>query len=177
MRNILLVTLVVLGFISPVRSQNVAIKTNSLYWAALASNLGIEMGITPKMTFEFAGAYKPWNLKTENWMRFWFVQPEARYWFCERFEGHFLGLHLHGGQYYACWKHKIYDGYLAGGGFTYGYNWIISPRWNLELLVGVGYARLWYKKRPDLPCVKCFKNESKNYVGPTKIALTFSYMF
>lgn len=177
MRNILFAAVIVLGFVSSARSQSVAIKTNSFYWAALTSNLGIELGISPKMTFEFAGAYKPWHLKTEDWMRFWFVQPEARYWFCERFEGHFLGLHLHGGQYYACRKRKIYDGYLAGGGFTYGYNWILSPRWNLELLLGVGYVRLWYKKRPDLPCVKCFENGTKNYVGPTKIALTFSYMF
>ena len=53
-------------------------------------------------------------------MRFWLVQPELKYWFCEKSEGHFVGMHLHGAQYFGGFKKKRYDGYLAGGGFTYG---------------------------------------------------------
>ena len=28
-----------------------------------------------------------------------FAQPEARYWFCQAYSGHFVGAHLLGGQY------------------------------------------------------------------------------
>mgnify|MGYP005759402879 FL=1 len=100
-----------------------------------------------------------------------------RYWLCETFEGHFFGIHMHGAQYYARTGGKIYDGYLAGGGVTYGHAWILSPRWNLEAVIGVGYARLWYKKRPDLPCAKCSVDKTRNYFGPTKISLSVSYLF
>ena len=43
--------------------------------------------------------------------------------------------------------------------------------------MGVGYARLWYKERPNLPCEKCFTDRTGNYVGPTRLSLTFSYLF
>ena len=66
---------------------------------------------------------------------------------------------------------------VAGGGITYGYDWILSPHWNLETLIGIGYARLWYKQRPNLPCAKCFSNKTENYFGPTKLALTVTYLF
>lgn len=66
---------------------------------------------------------------------------------------------------------------MAGAGLSYGYAWILSPHWNLEAQVGVGYARLWYKERPNLPCEKCFIDRTGNYVGPTRLSLTFSYLF
>lgn len=110
-------------------------------------------------------------------MRFWLVQPELKYWFCEKFEGHFVSVHLHGAQYYGGFKKKRYDGYLAGGGFTYGYDWILSPHWNLEAAIGIGYARLWYKESPRTICEKCHEDKTKNYFGPTKAAISLIYTF
>ena len=124
--------------------QDVALKTNGLFWLTTTPNVGVEVALTPKYTLELAGAYNPWTFKDDKKMRFWLVQPELKYWLCEKFEGHFVGLHLHGAQYYGGFKKKRYDGYLAGGGFTYGYDWILSPHWNLEAAIGIGYARLWY---------------------------------
>lgn len=40
-----------------------------------------------------------WTLSHDRRWKHWLVQPEARYWFCDRFSGHFLGFHAHGGQY------------------------------------------------------------------------------
>lgn len=110
-------------------------------------------------------------------MRFWLVQPELKYWLCEKFEGHFVGTHLHAAQFFGGWNEKRYDGYLAGGGFTYGYDWILSPHWNLEAAIGIGYARLWYKESPRIPCMKCYDNKRKDYFGPTKVAVSFTYIF
>lgn len=109
-------------------------------------------------------------------MRFWLVQPEVRYWLCEKFEGHFLGFHLHGAQYFGGFDRYRYDGYLAGGGMSYGYDWILSPRWNLEAVVGIGYARLWYDKSPCIYCEKCRIPEHRNYFGLTRIGLTLVYL-
>lgn len=110
-------------------------------------------------------------------MRFWFVQPEVKYWFCEKFEGHFVGLHLHGAQFFGGFKEKRYDGYLAGGGLSYGYNWILSPHWNLEAAIGLGYAYIWYKESDRIYCEKCHEDKHKNYFGPTQAAVSLVYIF
>lgn len=158
-------------------AQNVAVKTNALYWATTTPNASIEIGLSNKFTTDWQVAYNPWTFKDDKKMRFWLVQPELRYWFCERFEGHFIGVHLHGAQYYGGFKNKRYDGYLAGGGLTYGYDWILSPHWNLEALIGAGYAHLWYKESPRIPCSKCHQDKTKNYWGVTKLAVSVSYFF
>ena len=176
-QKILLLLLVVAGYSMTAKAQDVALKTNGLYWATTTPNVSVEVALSPKYTLELAGAYNPWTFKDDKKMRFWLVQPEVKYWFCEKFEGHFVGMHLHGAQFFGGFNKKRYDGYLAGGGITYGYDWILSPHWNLEAAIGIGYARLWYKESPRIPCEKCYENKHKNYFGPTKAAVSLIYVF
>lgn len=164
-------------FATTVRAQKIGVKTNALYWIAVTPNVGVEIAMSPKTTFEFSGAYNPWTFADDKKMRFLLIQPEVRYWFCERFEGHFIGIHLHGAQYFGGFTRVRYDGYLAGGGFSYGYDWILSPRLNLEAVIGIGYARLWYDKSPRIYCEKCRIPETLNYFGPTKVGLSLVYLF
>lgn len=177
MKYSLIFILLLSGFSSILSAQDVAIKTNGLYWLTTTPNVGVEFAFSKKTSLDVSAAYNPWTFKDDKKMRFWLLQPEFRYWFCETFEGHFIGTHLHGAQYFGGFGDKRYDGYLAGGGVTYGYNWILSPHWNLEAAIGVGYARLWYKESDRIPCLKCYEKKHKNYVGPTKIALSLIYMF
>lgn len=167
------------GLCKTASAQRVAVKTNALFWLATTPNLGVEFrpSATGKVTLEVTGAWNPWTFHDDKKMRFWLVQPEVRYWFCAPFEGHFIGVHLHGAQYYGGFSDTRYDGYLAGGGVTYGYNWILSPHWNLEAAIGIGYARLWYKQSPRIPCERDVRNRYRNYFGPTKIGLSFVYLF
>ena len=177
MRHIILFAILAMTVTPYVRAQDVALKTNGLYWLGTTPNLGMEVALGRKYTLDLTGAYNPWTFKDDKKMRFCFAQPELKYWFCEKFEGHFVGIHLHGAQFFGGFKEKRHDGYLAGGGITYGYDWILSPHWNLEAAIGIGYARLWYKESPRIPCVKCYENKHKDYYGPTKAALTLIYVF
>lgn len=169
----------VLAFLSAVPSfaQKMALKTNALYWGALTPNAGVEFAINNNVTFELLGAYNPWTFKDDKKMRFWLAQPEVKYWFCEKFEGHFVGLHAHGAQFFGGFNSTRYDGYLAGGGISYGYDWILSPYLNLEVSLGIGYAHLWYDKSPRIYCEKCKFSERKNYFGPTKASVSLVYTF
>lgn len=160
-----------------IRAQHVGLKTNTLYWLATSPNIGMEVATSFRTTVEFSVAYNPWTFRNDKKMRFWLVQPEFKYWFCENFDGHFVGVHLHGAQYFGGFGNARYDGYLAGGGITYGYDWILSSHWNLEAAVGVGYARLWYDKSPRIYCEKCKTSVHENYLGPTKMALSLIYLF
>lgn len=177
MKKILLLIICITGWMPEVFAQNLAVKTNGLYWLTTTPNAGVEFALSNKVTLDISGAYNPWTFKDDKKMRLWLVQPEVKYWLCEKFEGHFIGLHLHSAQYFGGFSDKRYDGYLAGGGFTYGYDWILSPHWNLEAAIGIGYARLWYKESARIHCLKCYENKHKNYFGPTKAALSIIYVF
>lgn len=172
--------------------QKVAVKTNLLYDALLTPTVGVEVGLAPKWTVEANASLNAWAVNDHRWKQ-WMVQPEVRYWFCQRFSGHFVGAHLIGGQYnfgnidadfkflgtdFSVLKDKRYQGWMAGVGVAYGYSWILSRHWNFEAEVGLG----WIYTRSDVyRCADCGRRLETgvphNYVGLTKVALSFVYVF
>ena len=136
-----------------------AIKTNALYWATSTPNLGFEVGLAH-----------------------WLVQPELRYWLCERFNGSFFGLHGHYGEMNVSnlnifgMGHDRYDGNVYGAGISYGYQWIISKHWSMEATIGVGYAHLKYDKYARGDGGEKLGHNNRNYFGPTKVGLSFIYI-
>lgn len=115
-------------------------------------------------------------------LRTWSIQPEFRFWTCERFGGSFFGLHAHyaecnaGGIGALGISDRRCQGYLYGAGISYGYQWLIGKRWNLELTLGVGYARLEYDRYVWQKCGKFLGKGHKNYFGPTKVGISFGFM-
>lgn len=175
-------------------AQNeVGIKTNLLYDATATVNLGAEMGLAPKWTLDISANYNGWTLSHDRRWKHWVIQPEARYWFCDRFAGHFVGAHIHGGQYniggidgiyhlFGTDARKLrdtrYQGWFAGAGIAYGYAWILNRNWNFETEIGFGYS---YTKYDRFRCAGCGKkietDKSHHYVGPTKAAVNLVYLF
>lgn len=173
------------------QAQSVAVKTNLLYDATLTPNLGVEMGLGKRTTAQLSYGLNPWKFSEGKSIRHWQLVGEGRYWFCSKFNGHFLGVHAMGGQfnmakvnaklYTINWpkdlKDNRYEGWNAGLGVTYGYQWILSRHWNVEAAVGVGYNYIHYKKNPCEPCGTVEQQGHKNYFGPTKLALSLMYVF
>ncbi len=177
----------------PVRSQDVALKSNILYDATLSPNIGVEVGISPRWTFDLSGNLNLWTVGDGHKWRHWMLQPEARYWFCQRFAGHFLGFHALGGQYnfgnldmgfkflgtdFRNLKDRRYEGWGIGTGVAYGYAWPLSKHWNLEAEFGFGWV---WTRFDSYPCAECGSKiddgRVHNYVGPTKIAVNIEYVF
>lgn len=82
-------------------SQVVGVKTNVVMDALKIINLGAEVGLSKKLTLDLYANYNPWTYKDQKMMKMLAFQPELRYWFCDKFNGHFVGAHLHGGVYQA----------------------------------------------------------------------------
>ena len=80
-------------------AQKVAVKNNVVYDVLATPNLGVELGLGRATTLDISGNYNPFEKNDGKMFKHWLVQPEFRYWLCERFNGHFLGLHILGGQY------------------------------------------------------------------------------
>lgn len=184
--------LALLGFGGTLSAQDVAVKTNLAYDLTTTFNLGAEFGLAPKWTLDVSGNYNPWTFSGNKKWKHWLVQPEARYWFCDKYMGHFVGLHAIGGQFnfgnwdtdfkflgtdYSELKDHRVEGWGVGGGIAYGYAWALSKHWNIEAEIGAGYIYMDYDK---YRCAKCGeKLESgirHNYWGVTKAALNLVYI-
>ena len=173
-------------------AQKIGIKNNLLYDATTTLNLGVEFGISKKTTAQLFYGFNPWKFhnsdNTVKQLRHWVLVPEFRYWFCEKFNGHFLGVHVLGGQYNLSNMHipnpffknlgsRRYEGWFLGGGVTYGYQWMLSRHWNLEASIGAGYIRFHQKEFDCQVCAPQLNKRNKNYFGPTKLALSIMYVF
>ena len=173
-------------------AQKAALKTNLLYDATATINIGGEVGLAPKWTAELTGNFNNWSVGGHLWKQ-WMLQPEVRYWLCQRFAGHFFGAHLLGGQFnfgkvnlpfkflgtdFSELKDLRRQGWMAGAGIAYGYSWILNRHWNLEAEIGFGWV---YTRSDEFECFDCGKrtktNIVHNYVGPTKAALNLIYTF
>lgn len=175
-----------------VKAQNVALKTNILYDATATINLGVEVGIAPKWTLDISGNLNAWSTdQTKRW-KHWLVQPEARYWFCDRFSGHFLGFHAIGGQYnvgglknnisflgtpYKNLTDNRYQGWGVGAGVAYGYAFILDRHWNLEFELGVGYIYNGFDIFECTGCGREISHDNHHYIGLTKAAINLVYLF
>ena len=158
-------------------AQNFALKTNALYWLTTTMNVEAEAALSKKWTVDLSVAYNPWNFGDGKKMHLLLLQPEAKYWLCEKFEGHFVGAHLHGGQYVGGRRAARADGRRAGGAVPSVCDGIRSPHGNRGAARGLGYPRLWYKESDRIPCLKCYERKHKDYWGVTKLAVSFSYIF
>jgi putative salt-induced outer membrane protein YdiY len=183
-----------------------ALKTNLFYGAyTYTPNLGFELGLGGHSTLDVGAGYNPWNLDGTSGYTLWkFDSPNAdnanrkavhllgnieyRYWLCERFNGHFFGIHGLGSMYNIGGyelpllfgkgsKDYRYDGWAVGAGISYGYQFILGKHWNLEANIGGGYARLEYDKYQCPKCGEKIGKESRDYFGPTKAGISLIYIF
>ena len=244
-------------------AQEMALKSNILYDATTTINLGYEVALNHKTTLDIWVNYNPWTLgnkwvglyedelsvqspsasKRDAKLKHLAIQPEVRWWLCEKFNGHFFGVHLHGGLYnvgalklpfnwgrykdtegnflgtypvsmtpvnhpnmtiqgvgYHPGTHEkddavtdpnnylwynadhdgiyvnSYDGWLVGAGASYGYHWILSPRFSMEFTVGAGYAFLKYDKNRCTDCTKKIGDSVRHYFGPTRAGISMVFM-
>lgn len=166
-------------------AQKVAVKTNLLYDVTTTLNLGVEARLAPRWTLDVSANYNPFAFADDKKMKHWLVQPEARYWLCEAFNGHFLALHALGGQFnvagmdlgiFPSFKEHRYQGYMYGAGLGYGYQFVLGNRWNLGLELGVGWIHADYDRYLCPRCGEWQGHGKKDYVGLTKAAVSLIYV-
>ena len=199
-RYLVIAVIVFFASLGSASAQKVGVKSNALYWAAATPNLGFEFAMGERWTFELEGGYNPWTLNAEKNMKnkHWLVSPEFRYWFCNSFQGHFIGINGNYAQYnigslpfafppvfvdlsnesvgIPDLQNSRIEGWAVGAGLTYGYAFPIARRWNMELTAGFGW---WYTEYGQFESRKCglFQQDfQKHALGPTALGVSFIYM-
>lgn len=170
------------------RGQSLAVKTDVLSDAAASPNISLEQSLGGRFSMDVSLHYNPLGSKgsMHRW-KHWLVQPELRLWRCQPFSGHFIGLHVLAGEYniadtdlpmglYKGTKTWRYEGFVMGAGLSYGYQWILSPRLGIEAVLGAGYVRASYDRYRCAHCGEKLGGGYKNYLGPTKAALSVVYI-
>lgn len=169
-----------------------SIKNNLLYDATLTPNIGLEVKIGSRSTFQVFYGINPWKFSDTKKWRHWSLMPEYRYWLKKEkapyLLGWFAGVHALGGEFNVGgvdmpfgmmkWlKNNRYEGWYIGGGLTLGHAWRLSDRWRLEAAVGVGYIRFRYDRYQNEWCGDFIHSGTYDYFGPTKLALNIAYNF
>lgn len=163
-------------------AQKASVKTNLAYWGTSTPNLAVEFGLGRRTSLEIAGGYNWFAFNDDKKLKHYLVQPEFRYWFCERFVGTFIGIHAHGGEFnvggirpFTTIKNNRYEGWFLGGGISIGHQWLLGKRWGLEAEVGAGYAYIDYDKFRCGKCQPKIDRGKKHYFGPTRLNLSLVY--
>ena len=171
------------------KAPALALKTNLLYAATLTPNLGLEFALSRQTTLEISGGYNPsWEKVASdapaaegdapadpNKFEHWLVKPEFRYWFKDRFNGHFVGLQafyadfdIHGYRLPTLLKKEFYnEGTAFGGGLAYGYHWVLGRHWGVEFNLAAGVIRADYREKTCDTCTgEATTRFKKTYLGP-----------
>lgn len=177
---------------SPASAQQVSLKTNILYDATATINAGAEIRVAPRWSVDVSGNFNAWTFSHGSRWKHWMVQPEARYWLCEATSGHFFAIHCIGGKYnighlrfardipgynLGNLRDHRFQGLFAGAGLGYGYSYMLGRHWSIEGELGIGWL---YTKYDVFECEGCGKkigHNHKNFVAPTKVALSLVYVF
>ncbi|WP_373730676.1 DUF3575 domain-containing protein [Bacteroides heparinolyticus] len=184
------------GVVFGALAQRVALKNNLLYDATATPNLALEIGLDPKVTIDILVGVNPFKITDDHFCTHWIAQPELRYWFCEKFNGMFIGLHAHVGQMniggisvppigfmhpksdFEDAKYHRYQGWFYGGGISIGRQWILGNHWNFEASIGGGYIHFDYDKYECKDCGhKVGIDKKADYFGLTRATLSLIYLF
>lgn len=163
-------------------AQQIAIKTNVLSDLLLTPNLGLELvtGEHVSLDFTFTGNYIPFWVNSKILA----FQPECRFWFNGRpLTREFIGVTALATMYDFTLGQRVYDGEAAGGGFTGGYVFNLTERWNFELAGGVGvifFNMKQYHKDDNYDDYVSDGETAANAWGykilPIKLGVSFSYI-
>ena len=192
--TIALAALLTLMAVQEAGAQNTfALKTNLLHDATASLNLAAEYAFAPKWSVALEGSLRLWDAYGFT-LDHCIIRPEARYWFCERFNGFFASAYLMGGQ--ATVGHfydfsRIYsrfpnldsfllkDALLLSGGVGLGYDLILSRHWNVEFAASAGYMFVKGDEYDyyDQDSAPLLKGSVFDYVGPTALSVSIVYLF
>lgn len=170
------------------QAQKLVVKNNLLYTLTASPSIGAEYKVADKWTTQLYVGGNFWDMKksTNKKWRHILVQPEARYWLCNTFDGHFFGVHLIYSHYNAgnidfplgLWSdasNRRYQGDLGAIGLSYGYSHMLSKRWSIEGSVGLGYGVTRFREYDCTTCGTFYGSRTKHMLMPTKLAVSLVY--
>lgn len=157
------------------QAQRVSVKTNMVDWTMVSPNLSMEFIVSNRLSIDLSATATPFKLKEDLYFRQIRLQPELRYWLMSPLAKHYVGLTAFYSSYDVGVKSRGYFGDSFAVGVTYGYNWILSRRWNFELCGGLGLIH-YRMARYTLGEARQTPNKARTMIMPVKLGVSFIYV-
>lgn len=160
-------------------AQFFSAKVNALAALTGTVNVGLDAAVADKWTLDVSGYWNPINTNSFS-CRLYAAQIGTKRWLYEAFVGHFIGGQLTYGNYLYGGSRRYYKGHMGGLGFSYGYAWLLSKRWNITAEIGIGVYRMTDTRRDRTPpeYEPIFIHHYKRWVvGPSRAEISFNYLF
>ncbi len=165
--------------INSASAQFCSARINALSALTGTLDVGVDIALTDNITLDVAAQYNPININSFS-LSHYGAEVGAKYWVFENFVGHFMGAHLGYTNYDIGNKKSRYDGNAYRWGVSYGYAWILSVHWNVAVEAGFGLCYTKdkeYDPTPDDWEVEYIYNHRRITLIPTRIGVTFNYLF
>ncbi len=165
-------------------AQNVALKTNLLYDAALIPNAGVELSMGRQWAVAADGFWAWWSNDSRH--RYW--QGYGGYVTLRRYlgstqssplAGHHVGLYALGMTYDVEWGGRGYQAarFGFGGGLEYGYSATIGRRLCLDFSIGLGFQDGEYKEYDPMDGHYVWQaTRKRHWWGPTKAEVSLKWL-
>ncbi len=176
---------------SPIRHAHplLAVKTDLLYgFATLTPNIGVEVRLGTRSTVELTWGWNQLNHEgarnNNKKLNHGLARIEYRWWFCEPYNGHFVGGHIFGTKYNVgghyvptLFERELrYEGWAVGTGFSYGYHLALARRWSVEFQLGVGAARYDHTRFECTKCGNVIDRPKGIWFGPTRAGVDLIFL-
>lgn len=163
-----------------------SIRTNMLLLFTGSLNAGIDYALNKQWSLGAETSYNPWSYGDTR-IRHFLLRPEARYWFCQVNNGHFLrsgiqymryniGAFGNSKLFSSDIRQNRYQGNNVGINIGYGYSWLIGKRFNIEVEFGLGVLYDSYTKYPCTQCGSALSKRSYVHLVPTDFAVNLVYI-
>lgn len=183
---VLLFVSVLSGLSLNANAQNVALSTDSVDWANLATiNMEVGIGVHQHFSMQIGAKYNPWNFKTQKLgLPLYNKQKTAyvglRYWPRNVFSGWWVGAHARYSDYMetGIWRHALDTGKALGGGLSFGYTLALHKNFNLEFGTGLWAGRKLSHTLYCCPdCMKVRESGPESFVALNDISIAVVYVF
>lgn len=162
-------------------AQFSSISTNLAGWAVGNINVAVDINVDLHNTVNVPVSVNPFSFGDTRW-RHIALQPGWRYWFIERYVGHFISPSLFYANFELGHEQSYYAGNAYGVGFSWGYSFLLNTRWNFLLEFGAGMIYTPYTEQKYRKYVGEFDDEytyrhRRILLLPIKCCFSFSYLF
>jgi hypothetical protein len=151
-----------------------SLRTNLLYWLAGTPNIGFEWQPSQATGLLLNGAFARWSYHGGNKLyRLWMLSPEVRH-YLGTTRRWFVGLEGHVGEVNLKPKRTGRQGSFVGAGVTGGYKLRLSPLFDMDFSLGLGYTHLKYDSYTWSNGYRVKKNLglTKHLISPTQAGVS-----
>lgn len=119
--------------------MRIAVKTNAVSWATLSPNIGLSFCLDNNSVIDVDLSFNAWRIPNYSFPHAK-LSLEYKYYFAAALSQHYLGANVMAGMYDINAGKLSFKEDMLSVGLTYGYSFLLSPHWNLEPSLGLGYA-------------------------------------